>query len=1035
MDKFSLLKEFDEALGQEIEYIKTTGGDAKFILRNGQLVYNDGGKFIYEFVTDTPIELDDDTPINIKYGNESVSGSIITINGLKVLLSLDKDVGRKVPEIVITASAYFLLEILQEMISNINSKKLPFNEDIAMKAFGFLKSTTAEDYNFLTPFTELKLPISEEQKDALAKSLGSEITFIWGPPGTGKTTLLSYLANELLLREQSILLVSHTNVAIDNALERIATILKQRKDEKYFNGTILRIGNSSNTKLFENYPELKLDYWIEEKGRELNEELRKLEEKQEKEKALFEEFNYILKLFTSLEETERKINKIRTDIETTKKDLKNTRDNLSQIKKKINETKNKLEKAKNAGFFIRLITGLNPKKLGKKLTELFSSLTKESYKLSKLQRKLDTQIRNLQGAEEDYNKYQNELIELSKKNNLKIEKISEEIGKQQLIIKEINQQIDNIKRAIQQLTHSIIKEAKLIGTTITKVYLNQDIYSRKFDTVIVDEASMAPLPALFFNCGLATSKVIIIGDFRQLGPIAMSDDNLVQKWLRRDIFEVSGITIKVNEKEKEERLAILREQRRMPEKIAELVNRPIYNGILKSAKKPPIEDKQEKKVIQSQPFPNEEIILCDTSEFNPWCVKSPIRRSPFNVYSAFLSVYLAEQALLNGVKNIAILTPYRAQNNLIHKMVADKGLEEGVFPASVHRFQGKESDLVIFDLVEGPLREIKWLGGGFDTEAMRVINVAITRAKAKIIFVANLNYLKNKLKGGSILKQILEQIEKNYPVINTQKFFPFIRIPIKKADFIKLDAVPTFCDQTFFYKAFQNDLLKAEDKVIIISPFITIDRLVSFESVFRELYRKGVKIFIITKPFKEQKMSQEIGKEVTDVLRKLDIDLITRPLSHEKLAIIDGKIIWHGSLNILSHKNTTELMVRFTTKESKFSDEVLKLCGVNIPQILQENIINRRIEKLNKSGVGFCSFGHPLIIRRGSRGIFLSCSKFPSCKDRMPLTLDIIREVFGKKYLYCEKCGSPMEIKFNPKRKNHFLGCSKYPNCRFTRPL
>lgn len=31
---------------------------------------------------------------------------------------------------------------------------------------------------------------------------------------------------------------------------------------------------------------------------------------------------------------------------------------------------------------------------------------------------------------------------------------------------------------------------------------------------------------------------------------------------------------------------------------------------------------------------------------------------------------------------------------------------------------------------------------------------------------------------------------------------------------------------------------------------------------------------------------------------------------HEKIAIIDGKILWHGSLNILSHGTASESMLR-----------------------------------------------------------------------------------------------------------------------------
>jgi len=1044
MDTSSLYTEFNGALQQEIKYIQDPqrGGDSKFVLRNGQLMGNYGDKFIYEFITEVPIELDDDTPINIRYANESISGSIVNVSGLRVLVGLSEDIGSKIPEIVLTANASFLLELLQERINDIKSKKLSFNTETAMKAFGFQHSLPGKDYDFVMPPSESGF-LSEEQKGALAQSLGSEITFVWGPPGTGKTTTLSYLANELLLRDKSILLVSHTNVAIDNALEQVAKILQKRKDERYFNGLVLRIGNSPDKDFFSKFPELSLDHWIEEKGRELKRELANLEERLEKESGILERLNNALGMISSLASTEKKIKELEADVRKTTTSLTHTENDIHLIENGIIDTKAKLEKAENLNVIGRLFTGLNPKKLERSLSELSSRLEKEKSKLLGLQQKLRAEESNLRTAEKDLRVFQGRLAAFLEEENLALEEgsILEKIKAQKVVMEQVRQEIESIKNTIEELTHKIVYDARLIGTTVTKGYLNGDIYSRTFDVVIVDEASMAPLPALFFVCGLSVAKVVIIGDFRQLPPIAMANHELVERWLKRDIFEVFGITEKINKGEGEQRLVVLKEQRRMPEEIARLVNRIYlapYN--LVTARKPPGADKKEKDVINSDPFPKQKVILCDTSEFNPWCTRSPVRRSPFNVYSALVSVYLAERALSSGVLQVAILTPYRAQNSLIHKLVSDKAPVDQNFaritPASVHRFQGKESELVIFDLVEGPIREIRWLAGAFNSEAMRLVNVAITRPTAKIVFVANLNYLKTKLRSDSILRQILEDVEANHLIINTQEFFPFIKIPIERVESVKLDdAVPQFCNQAFFYKAFQNDLSQAEDRVVIISPFITQNRLASFEAIFRELHQKGVRTFIITKPFKEQNLSQDLGKEVADYLRRFNIEIIPKPLSHEKLAIIDGKIIWHGSLNILSHKNTSELMIRFATKESKFSDETLKLCGINVDKIVEENIIEKRVKELNKRGVGFCSKGHPLAIRRGPHGLFLSCTKFPSCRETMEPTLDLIGEVFGKNYLRCENCGSPMQIKFNPKRKSRFLGCSKYPDCRFTRSL
>jgi superfamily I DNA and/or RNA helicase len=1041
-----LLQEFDTALNQEIEHIKKTGGNARFRLRDGKLIDSHKDKFIYEFITETPLDFEDNTPINIKYGNDSVRGSIISINGLRVLLGLSENIGSKIPEIEIIASAYFLLEILKERISDISSKRLSLNRDIAMKTFGFSSGKIGEDTQFLSPFEKMKPVISKEQKEALIKSLGSEASFVWGPPGTGKTTTLSYLINELLLRGKSILLISHTNVAIDNALEITAKRLKARKDVDYFDGRILRIGISPDIKFFDNFPELELEYWVKKKREEIERKLEILRKKLDVENELLFGLSRSFELIVFISAHGEKMRKYQDK-------LRERINYVGQLNKRVDtawativQTKNKIKEAEDAQFVRRIIAGLNPKKLGKKLEELSRLLDEAKSKLVSASRDVLVQKSKIIEEKRKYTKNKDELNTLLKKLNIAPNKkeIKNKKELQQKSIEEIIQKINTIQEAIQEISSKLLYEAKLIGSTITQAYINQDIYGRMYDVVVVDEGSMASLPALFFDCCLSKSKIIIFGDFRQLSPIALSEDKSVEKWLRRDIFKVSGITRNINEQKKDDRLAILREQRRMPASIAELVNKTVYlKHSLETKEKGGKRKEKEQKVISSVPFSNKEIVLCDTSTFNPWCARS-LRKSPFNIYSAYLSVHLAEQALLSGnlkdENDIAILTPYSAQNNLIHKLVSDKEAFDDSFervrPASIHRFQGRESELVILDLVEGPLRKIKWLNGGFDSDAMRLINVAITRARAKIIFVANLRYLKQKLEKESILLKILRDIEKNHSVVDAQDIFKFIKISTQE-DYLKLDnKVPYFYNQAFFYKAFHQDLLSAEDKIIIVSPFISRNRLASLETTFRTANSKKVKIFVITKPFKEQKISQEHGQEIVSNLKSLGVELMLKKLSHEKIAVIDDKIIWHGSLNILSHRNTSELMIRIPTQKKNFSVQALKLCGINVEKITEENIIGERIKELNKRGVGFCACGSPLVIKRGSHGIFLSCSRFPECREKAQQpNLDLIAEIFGKEYIFCEKCGAPMAIRFNRRRMSRFLGCSKYPECCFTRPL
>jgi hypothetical protein len=57
------------------------------------------------------------------------------------------------------------------------------------------------------------------QEDAYRACLGRGLWLVWGPPGTGKTRVLRSAVGDLMAAGKRILLVSGTNIAVDNALE------------------------------------------------------------------------------------------------------------------------------------------------------------------------------------------------------------------------------------------------------------------------------------------------------------------------------------------------------------------------------------------------------------------------------------------------------------------------------------------------------------------------------------------------------------------------------------------------------------------------------------------------------------------------------------------------------------------------------------------------------------------------------------------------------------------------------------------------
>lgn len=68
-----------------------------------------------------------------------------------------------------------------------------------------------------------------------------------------------------------------------------------------------------------------------------------------------------------------------------------------------------------------------------------------------------------------------------------------------------------------------------------------------------------------------------------------------------------------------------------------------------------------------------------------------------------------------------------------------------------------EFDIVIFDVVESPGLDIAlFFRGGWETDAMRLLNVVVTRAREKLIIVANMKYIREQQYPCTMLRQILE---------------------------------------------------------------------------------------------------------------------------------------------------------------------------------------------------------------------------------------------------------------------------------------
>jgi hypothetical protein len=356
---------------------------------------------------------------------------------------------------------------------------------------------------------------------------------------------------------------------------------------------------------------------------------------------------------------------------------------------------------------------------------------------------------------------------------------------------ELETQIARMLEKVRKREIQLIKEAFIVGTTLAKAASDSAVYEREYDVVIVDEASMAYVPQTAFAASLG-KRVIICGDFKQLPPIAASRDPLVTKWLKEDVFHQAGVVEGLNEGMLHPHLFLLKEQRRMHPDISAFTNEYVYHALVGNHKSV---YHSRNPIVSRAPFKDQASMLVDTSFTGRHCMSDRATNSRFNLWQLLLSFQLIHEAYIGGTKSIGYVTPYRAQANLMEQLLEEIYQEEctqaDIIAATVHRFQGSERDMMIFDTVDSaPQDRAGMLLTGKDSE--RLINVAITRTKGKFLHVSNNHFIKTHVFQGKTLRQLVDYQIQHQQTVTTKEIGTWIRNQHPKLKWIhalKLEAV------------------------------------------------------------------------------------------------------------------------------------------------------------------------------------------------------------------------------------------------------
>ncbi len=114
-----------------------------------------------------------------------------------------------------------------------------------------------------------------------------------------------------------------------------------------------------------------------------------------------------------------------------------------------------------------------------------------------------------------------------------------------------------------------------------------------------------------------------------------------------------------------------------------------------------------------------------------------------------------------------------------------------------------------------------------------------------------------------------------------------------------------------FFPVYLQDIAMASKRLLIVSPFVTRKRMLQMTEHFCEILKKQVEITIVTRPARDFKEDRRTSLEqIFKTAEETGVSLIFKSNIHQKFAIIDDKITWYGSINLLSFGYSEESIMR-----------------------------------------------------------------------------------------------------------------------------
>ncbi len=311
----------------------------------------------------------------------------------------------------------------------------------------------------------------------------------------------------------------------------------------------------------------------------------------------------------------------------------------------------------------------------------------------------------------------------------------------------------SLSRDLQLQAILALREADVVLTTFARLALWDELAALRFEALVIDEASAAPLPYVALAASRTSGRTVAVGDFQQLPAVVCSRGVAASRWLGRDLFRETGIVEETAGEvslpsPRDKLCAMLDEQYRMAPPIRRLVSELFYGNRLRDAPE-----------VADRPRLASPLVLVDTEDEGSTVTRAEGSRT--NPVHVRLVLRLLEDLAGCGVSDVAVVAPYRLHVRRLQEAARDqlgRAAPAGLEIATIHRFQGREKAVVVLDTVDAPPGASWFLNEGRNADLPRLINVALSRARHALVLVGTVEGLQRTLPPDALINRLVAKV-------------------------------------------------------------------------------------------------------------------------------------------------------------------------------------------------------------------------------------------------------------------------------------